>query len=311
MSFQRFGERLKEYFTFTKRERNGILMLMFLIIAMQGIVIFTHYLQPTLDNPQRQFFEKEIIAFEKAISADATDKPLILEKTISKDTFLDPLKINYTYFDPNKADRNLWLQLGVSEKTIQSIANYISKGGRFKKKEDLRKIYTLKPVEYLKLEPYIVIDNKKEKGSIDSAKQELSVNNKSNFILELNKATQEDLMKLPLIGEKRAQQIIKYRNLLGGFVEKEQLKEIYGLPDSVYQLILPQITVNSDVITHLNINTDSISSLKHLYIKKPFAQMIVNYRLQHGDFHSVEEIQKLPLSSDSIFRKIRKYLIVE
>ena len=124
---------------------------------MQGIVIFTHYLQPTLDNPQLQFFEKEIIAFEKAISADATDKPLIVEKTNSKDKFLDPLKINYTYFDPNKADRNLWLQLGVSEKTIQSIANYISKGGRFKKKEDLRKIYTLKPVEYLKLEPYIVI----------------------------------------------------------------------------------------------------------------------------------------------------------
>ena len=118
-------------------------------------------------------------------------------------------------------------------------------------------------------------------------------------------------MTLPMIGEKRAQQIIKYRNLLGGFVEKEQLKEIYSMPDSVYQLILPQITVNSDAISHININSDSISSLKHLYIKKPFAQLIVNYRLQHGNFHSIEEIKKLPLSNDSLFNKIQKYLIVQ
>ena len=227
-----------------------------------------------------------------------------------KDSIIPAANIHYKYFDPNKTSNQLWKEFGIKENTIRAITNYLAKGGRFKKKEDLKKIYTLNAKEYERLSPYIVIeDSSNAKERSKRLNQEYA--SKPILMIELNKATQSDLIMLPMIGEKRAQQIIKYRELLGGFVEKEQLKEIYGFPDSVYQLVLPQILVNSDEITHININADSISSLKHLYIKKPFARLIVNYRLQHGNYHSVEEIRKLPLADDSLFRKISKYLVAE
>ena len=310
MRIRRFTERLKSYFTFTKRERNGILVLFILMLTMQGFVIYTGFLEPTIPSSQSIVFKNEILAFENAIAVNNTIETIDAKHEKLKDSIIPAANIHYKYFDPNKTSNQLWKEFGIKENTIRAITNYLAKGGRFKKKEDLKKIYTLNAKEYERLSPYIVIeDSSNAKERSKRLNQEYA--SKPILMIELNKATQSDLMMLPMIGEKRAQQIIKYRELLGGFVEKEQLKEIYGFPDSVYQLILPNILVNSDAITHININADSISSLKHLYIKKPFARLIVNYRLQHGNYHSVEEIRKLPLSDDSLFRKISKYLVTE
>ncbi len=312
MSFQQFKERLKEYFTFTQKERNGILMLLILMMFMQAAIIYTHYWKPATGDFQFQKFEKEILAFEKNLQdGDTTynNQRVEGEKAESQE-----VKTNTAFFDfdPNKITEDQWKQLGLEGRTIHSIINYLKKGGHFRKKEDLKKIYTLKEEVFIKLEPFIVIDET-EQGASEKNKGEFQKPEKKKplLVVELNKATKEDLMLLPMIGEKRAEQIIRYRELLGGYVAKEQLKEVYSIPDSVYQAVIPEITVNEKLIRYININADSISSLKHFYIKKPIAKLIVNYRLQHGNYLSVEELRKLPLMSDSLFRKIEQYLVIE
>lgn len=311
MLFQRFNERLKEYFTFTRKERNGILILLALIFIMQAAIIYTHFMEPVNGEIKFQKFEKELLAFENELNIKENVIGLAGLDTIASDSSSNTAIVLFD-FDPNLITAQKWKQLGLDSRTIHSITNYLSKGGRFRKKEDLKKIYTLKERDFLRLEPFIVIEETVElKKEVGGFKEKYADAKKQLPIVELNNASMEELMSLPMIGEKRAIQIIKYRDLLGGFVKKEQLKEVYSIPDSIYQLVVPGVSVNTKLIRPININADSISSLKHLYIRQPIAKLIVNYRLQHGDYHSVEELRKLPLMSDSLFKKIEHYLVIE
>ena len=74
MFFQRFTEQLKTYFTFTRRERNGVVVLMILIFIMQGVNIYIRYYEPAHISSQDKHFEKEILAFEMALTKSAASK---------------------------------------------------------------------------------------------------------------------------------------------------------------------------------------------------------------------------------------------
>ena len=313
MITQQFKERLKEYFTFTRKERNGILMLLFFILILQASIIYTHYSGLSSHNISSESTEREMHDFEMSLAAldsQSDASPFNDQEALgatSKDT---TAAIVYQEFDPNKITSSGWKKMGVNERVSQSIINYINKGGRFRKKEDLKKIYTLPLAEYTRLEPYILIaDTIVEKKRYRD--NDYLVEKKTITAVELNSASKEELMTLPMIGEKRAEHIMKYRELLGGFVSEDQLKEVYSIPDSIYQLIKPKITINSTLVKVIHINADSISSLKHFYLKKPIAQLIVNYRLQHGIYKSVEDIKKLPLMTDSLFKKMEHYMVTD
>lgn len=61
--------------------------------------------------------------------------------------------------------------------------------------------------------------------------------------VNLNTATKEELMTLPGIGEAKADSILTYRESAGGFQSIEQIKEIEGIKDGVFEKIKERITV--------------------------------------------------------------------
>lgn len=61
--------------------------------------------------------------------------------------------------------------------------------------------------------------------------------------LDLNAATAEQLRELPGIGEKRAADILSYRESLGRFEDIEQLKNVPGIKESLMQSIRDKICV--------------------------------------------------------------------
>ncbi len=63
------------------------------------------------------------------------------------------------------------------------------------------------------------------------------------YPLNLNTCTVEELITLDGIGEKKASDIIEYRNYLGGYTSVEQIKNIKGIGDKVYEKISPYLTV--------------------------------------------------------------------
>ncbi len=65
----------------------------------------------------------------------------------------------------------------------------------------------------------------------------------SSDLININVASEEQLESLTGIGEKRAQDIIKYREDNGDFVKKEDIKNVSGIGDSIYNNIKDSITV--------------------------------------------------------------------
>jgi DNA uptake protein ComE-like DNA-binding protein len=112
-----------------------------------------------------------------------------------------------------------------------------------------------------------------------------------------------------MIVEGRARAFVKYRNALGGYYSLEQLHDIRQLPDSIYNIILPYLTLDTSLLRRININSLEIG-FYHPYFSKPIVNAIVNYRKQHGNYQSINQIIQIPLLDDKLYRKIVPYLLV-
>ena len=64
-----------------------------------------------------------------------------------------------------------------------------------------------------------------------------------HFPLDLNEATYDQLTLIPRIGDVTAQRIIQYRDHLGGYGQLEQLMDIRGIGDRMFEQIAPYLYV--------------------------------------------------------------------
>lgn len=130
--------------------------------------------------------------------------------------------------------------------------------------------------------------------------------------IDINTADTIEFIALPGIGSRLADRIIRFRESLGGFYSIEQISEVYGLADSVFQKIKPLLISPAFDIKRININTASLEELKaHPYIRYTIANSIVNYRAQHGAFTNIEDLRKIVTITNDVFEKIISYLTLE
>lgn len=133
---------------------------------------------------------------------------------------------------------------------------------------------------------------------------------KKPLSFELNTADSLDLVQLYNIGPVIARRILKYRSMLGGYVRKEQLREVYGIDSARYNDIAPHLTVDPSHINKLDINTADIDQLKHHpYLDYYQAKAIIRLREEKGDYKSVSDILNIPIIDSETFTRIEPYLI--
>ena len=96
------------------------------------------------------------------------------------------------------------------------------------------------------------------------------------------------------IGPGLAGRIVRYRDRLGGYHTLEQLKEVWGVDDSLYSFIVRRLTVDeSGLHRKLYLNTDSLERFgRHPYLGWKLGRILINYRKQHGPYQHVEELLK-------------------
>jgi competence ComEA-like helix-hairpin-helix protein len=127
--------------------------------------------------------------------------------------------------------------------------------------------------------------------------------------ININEADTSAFISLPGIGSRLADRIIRFREKLGGFYSIDQIAEVYGLADSVFQKIKPLLQLGPFTINKIDINTATLEELKaHPYIKYAIANSIVQYRCQHGTFSTMEDLKKIVLITAEVYRKISAYL---
>ena len=220
------------------------------------------------------------------------------------------------HFDPNSISTSDWKRLGLRDKTIKTIENYLSKGGHFYKPEDLQRIYGLHMDEYERLFPYVKIESKTSvvDEQFASPKPTSETQSSKNYIarystIDINTSDTSAFISLPGIGSKLASRIVTFRDKLGGFYSIDQVGETYGVPDSTFQKIKQWLKLDNPSVKKININTATVDELKaHPYIKYSLAKPIVAFRDEHGAFSKIEDVKKVMAVTDEIYRKIAPYL---
>jgi DNA uptake protein ComE-like DNA-binding protein len=202
-------------------------------------------------------------------------------------------------FNPNNLSAAQWEQLGLSEHQANIIKHYEAKGGRFYNKEDVKKIYSITDSDYKRLEPFINFP----------LSEYTSKKAKPGEIIELNSADSAKLTEIRGIGPTFAMRIFRYRERLGGFYNKEQVKEIFGIDSLKYAEIKDAVSVNPGVITKININTVSLNQLQVFpYLGYKQVNAIIQYRVQHGSYASIADMKNIAILDNLILRKIEPYL---
>jgi len=222
-------------------------------------------------------------------------------------------------FDPNQLDAEGWRRLGITDQLAKTIRHYIEKGGRFRKAEDLKKLYGLHLSDYNRLYPYVRITSFHNVQMFrDIVPVRLNSvpgfmrSTKKPEITDVNRADTAAWMRLPGIGAKLASRIVHFRETLGGFYRVEQVGETFGLPDSTFQNIKHFLRLNEANLIQIDLNGASRELLQaHPYIRWQIARAIVEYRGQHGNFNSVEELLQLAVMDSSKLAKLKPYLSVK
>lgn len=314
----------RDFFTFNKRERNGVFVLLSIIA---GLVLYLNISSNFVSQEPVDFtkFDKEVKEFEASIEEKTEYSNYSEKQSVREERLNGTEKQSERFeFNPNNLSEQNWKRLGLSEKQIKSIKKYESKGGKFKTKEDVKKMYCISEEQYETLEPFIQISSPAEiarteeksnsffkEGKVETAIARAVPKAERSTIIELNSADSTSLTTIKGIGAFYAKNIIKHRNALGGFVSKEQLLEIWKFDQEKLSAIEKYIDIDESKIKKVNINTCEAADLKSPYIKWTVANAIVNYRKNHGKYKTVDEIKKTDLVDEETYRKIVPYLIVE
>lgn len=126
--------------------------------------------------------------------------------------------------------------------------------------------------------------------------------------LEINSATAQQWSSIRGIGPVLSDRIVKYRKRLGGFHSVGQLKEVYGISDSLYTAIKPMLKVDKGKLIQMDPNSADFESLSaHPYISKTIAKQMIGYRTKVATFETLEDLQKLYGMNDTLYQKLLPY----
>jgi competence ComEA-like helix-hairpin-helix protein len=229
--------------------------------------------------------------------------PLIESKSDSLDfqqtNHNENVKATLFTFNPNKVTEEELEKLGLSKRTIQTFLKFRNKGFVFKQKEDLKKVYGISEETYEKLQAYVYIE------PVPKKENSIKTSTARTKLINLNTADSVELLGIKGVGPAFAKRIIKYRSLLGGFVNTLQLKEVYGLTPDVFEKIAPQVMTDGSV-QKININTDDFKTVnRHPYIGYEITKLIFNQRKKQA---LTESDLKAIIADESLYSKIQPYI---
>lgn len=290
---------LQTYWTFTRTELNGILVLLLLLLLLLAARIYLQYL-PAEANLVPEDLKQQLEDWENSVA----------ETLPSETSFPDPQETTPALFafDPNQVSYEELQKLGFPDWLAKRVIRYREKGGKFRKAADLQKLYGMRPDLYERIAPFIRVPAGSESTTFPPKTiRQPHLPEK----IELNSADSALLLQLQGIGPGFSSRIIRYRKALGGFTDTRQLLEIYGFRPGMLDTIAEKIFLDRSGIHKLAVNTcDEKTLFGHPYIRKK-ARIIINYRNQHGPFGSAEDLAGILILSPEELEKILPYLSFE
>ena len=280
---------------FTKKERVGIYGLLVLLILIQGLI----WLRRDRVKPV------SVRVDEWSVSSDSGyAKPYYNYK---KSNELTPnnkrREVHKVRFNPNEALDEVWLNWGLRPGTVKTIRRYLEKGGRFRRGADLFRIWGMDSLTALAMQPYVDIPTDR----VDHPSFQKRTIEKKLLLVDLNTSDSSAWESLPGIGPVLASRIVRYRKRLGGFVSVEQLREVYGVSDTLMAMLGKHLLHGERVMRREWMLATEEELKSHPYIGYKMARLIVRYREQHPDVNQWETWKRLPGVTDSVLDRWKMY----
>lgn len=278
MNFRSF----KTYLHFTKYQRTGIFLLFIIIVGLQLFYLFSDFNVSEQANPEKEQWLSLQSEIDNEKAATENRKPVV---------FL---------FNPNFISDYKGYKLGMSVEEIDRLVAFRKENKFVNSAEEFQKVTGISDSLLKKMAPLFKFPNwVQHKTEFKSnkpyfVKKEFPKKEKLP-VLDINQATQEDLMKVYGIGEGLSVRILKQKEILGCFVSMEQMKDIWGLsPEVVKELNSHFKVIIPPTLKKININNASLKELAQFsYFRYGLAKQIVTYRSMNGNFNNIEDLAKI------------------
>ena len=308
-------------FLLTREQWLGIAILAILV----GVTIFL--LQRV--EPQE---EKSVIQVNDSIlkefATHQAKQDSIRKATWEKKYPRDTIAIRMQVFDPNTADSSTLVHVGLKKWQASNMLKYRAKGGRYRRAEDIKKLYGMTDSMYMALLPYIKIDTiavdqyrdsvrRSQRDSMVVDSMPRYVSHKRDTILNLRTADTTELKMIRGIGSYRAKQIVRYREQLGGFAHVKQLYEVKALQplltDSMSSdSLLAHFWLDSVIIDPLRVNSAGVEKLqRHPYLSFEQAKAIYELRRKKIHLDSITQLKKADCFTEQELKRLAPYLSFE
>ncbi|MEI6679413.1 MAG: helix-hairpin-helix domain-containing protein [Mariniphaga sp.] len=299
---------LRDLFNYSGKERTGIIVLLVIIF----ILLLIGWLIPRFIPADQNDFTK----WQAEVSDYLAKKETVIPVAIALHTVA---------FNPNEVDSVSLANMGLPLKLRNNWLKYLEKGGYFRDKEGVKKIFGMTSELFDQLDNFIVIPAKsfsvvKIAKAASASKPANGFNRDTIFkhaylkkekqkvtAQELNSTDSLHLLEIPGIGPVFASRIIRYRNLLGGYYSVSQLKEVYGMREETFNAVEPFFVVDPAMLKSFNINFSTVQEMgRHPYFGFKTARKVVKLRDKTGKISSPDDLSSV-ITTDSL-NKLIPYL---
>ena len=273
--------KLKSLFVFTSDQRKGIFALLFFIIALQFAYFFVDFSIPTNEDPEEQ-------------------------KWLSLQPQVDSMKMDIAnkrpkmyLYNPNFITDYKGYKLGMSVDEIDRLLAFRKENKYVNSSQEFQNVTKISDSLLNVMSPYFKfpdwVNKKKEYKAFKKYPNQAFAKKEKIVLIDINQATKEDLIKIYGIGEAISVRILKQKEVLGGFVSMEQMKDVWGLSPEVIENLNSHFKVSVlPNFKKIDINNASLKELSQFYyFKYPLAKEIVTYRSMKGNIRNIEDLTKI------------------
>lgn len=294
--------------SFNKGERVAIITILAVILLLV-LACVLHRPRVSLDETSLHNLDS-LLALRNAALDEQQQKAT--ENIVQEVAELTPFP-----FNPNTMTEEEGRRIGLTDRQIRNIINYRDKGGKFYSKGDLAKLYTISEEDFAQLEPFIVLPEvarrtmQKAETELKSGQQEetKTKEKKAIPIVDLNTVDSLTLVELPQIGPYMAMRILEFRDKLGGYVDKEQLRDVKGMDSTRYATVEPYIIIGEVEPTKIDINRADFKTLvHHPYLNYEQVKRIVNQREKRGMIKNWGQLEALIKEDGEVYPLLEQYV---
>lgn len=288
----------KSFLKFSRIQRNGIVVFLSLVIAIQLSYFFTDFSLEEATDPEKQKW----IALQPVVDSLKKEKEEFVPKIYP--------------FNPNFITDFKGYKLGMSVEEIDRLLAFRKTNRYVNSAQEFQQVTLVSDSLLNTMSPYFKfpdwVKNKKSKLFVDYSRGK-SENSKPKIVVkDINDATQEDLIKVYGIGIALSERILKEKAKFGAFMSMDQMQDIWGLSPEVIENLNKHFEIKTiPEIKKVDINNASIKELTQFpYFRYTLAKEIVIYRSMKGGIKSTDDLLKIkgfPVEKVDVIEKYLKF----